>query len=341
MTTTIQTNAEHNTGLRIDHVADFYRRYPGELVTFHTRVTVQRPVSDLTVRVTIPQGLELGDYSTSLPNAALPSVEFAPGTTYVTWRSAGEIAVGSRWEHHVQAQVGPNRADSVLESRAYVRAGSNTGHDERPLAAGETASIAVKAKGAYLQYLPALYRKDELMGRFLMLFESFWGPIEGQIDQMPYFFDPKMTPSPFLDWLASWMNLVFDERWSEAKRRRLLQSAISFYRRRGTRHGLQEYLEIYTGRTPQIIEHRANNFSLGPDARLGPGIALGTANVPYTFSVTLRLPPASTADGQAARRAEVERQRMIESIIEAEKPAHTTYTLQIDIDPDIDPDYER
>jgi hypothetical protein len=90
-------------------------------------------------------------------------------------------------------------------------------------------------------------------------------------------------------------------------------------------------LEIFTGEQAEIIEHRANNFRLGPEGRLGPGIALGTLNVPHTFTVIMPAPPVSEleADEESARR-ETERRRIIESIIQAEKPAHTGYTLRFE-----------
>jgi phage tail-like protein len=172
------------------------------------------------------------------------------------------------------------------------------------------------------------------MGRFLMLFESFWAPIEKQIEAAALYFDPLFTPVELLPWLAAWVDLTLDERWPEAKRRRLLRSAVALYRKRGTRPGLQEYLEIYTGAEVKITEHGAHNFRLGPNARLGPGVALGTINQPHTFTVTAYL-PAGDGDGhvqtpeQRARFA-AERQRMLEMIIEAEKPAHTSYRLRLE-----------
>jgi phage tail-like protein len=165
-----------------------------------------------------------------------------------------------------------------------------------------------------------------------MLFESFWGPIEKQIDNEALYFDPRMTPPDFLPWLASWLNLVLDGRLPEERQRRLIQSAVSLYRRRGSKQGLIDYLQIYTGGQADIVEHRAKDFRLGPEARLGPGIALGKGNQPHAFTVALRLPPdtspAGDEDGRA--RQEAERRRTIEAIIEAEKPAHTVYTLRIE-----------
>ncbi len=117
----------------------------------------------------------------------------------------------------------------------------------------------------------------------------------------------------------------------EARQRRLIQSAVWLYRKRGTKQGLKEYLEIYTGGRAEITEYRAHNFILGPQARLGPSIALGTGNMPHTFSVELYLPPepAPARDEREQERKELERQRRIEALIEAEKPAQTYFALHI------------
>jgi len=337
-------NPQQNTvPFVVDHVVDYYRRYPGEAVTFYTRVQVRQPLPDFTLRITIPEGLTFGDYRTlSDDGKTLPEIEIGTEASYFVWREARDIEAGTSYEYQVEAQIAPTDRDLTLESRAVVTA---QGPDGETISAEETVAIAVFAKGQYLKYLPAIYQSDDFMGRFLMLFESFWGPIERQIDSIPFYFDPDTAPPDFLPWLASWLDLAFDERWPEEKRRRLLRCVASLYRKRGTKAGLQEHLEIFSGGQVEIIEHRAGNFRLGPEARLGPGIALGTTNVAHTFTVIVRLPLISTSPTlrQPFDRAQDEAQdtagdgrdqeavtcRMIETIIEAEKPGHTGYTLQL------------
>jgi hypothetical protein len=59
-------------------------------------------------------------------------------------------------------------------------------------------------------------------------------------------------------------------------------------------------------------------------------VAVGRANRPHSFSVSLRLPPIVAAEGEdelSRQRREQDRKRMIITIIESEKPAHTTYSL--------------
>lgn len=300
--------------LSISHVADRVWCYPGETITLHTRVDARIDLSGLSVRVSVPPGFQLDQTDGELL--------VLNGERSVRWTIA-TAAAGARLDYQLPLIAAPTTKDASLDSEALATAG-----DE---AASATASITLEAKSRYLKYLPAIYtEQDELMGRFLMLFESFWRPIEQQIDLMPYVFDPKTVPQDLLPWLATWVDLSLNPQWPEEKRRRLLRQAVWLFRKRGTRIGLHDYLEIYTGQPPQIIEHRANDFRLGIGARLGPSIALGERNQPHAFTVTLRLPPIEADPDAERRRLESERRRTIEAIIESEKPAHTRYTLNIE-----------
>ncbi len=316
--------------LLVSHVAGNLRRYPGETVTLYTRVEVVAAGAGFTVQISVPAGLRLGEYRASAShNDTPPDLVVVDESRYLRWTVARSVAAGEVFDYELDAVVLPTLVDLSLESQALVSLG---GPDDSG-AVLETVEIMVPAKGSYLQHMPRVYQEqDELMGRFLMLFESFWRPIEAQIDNFPYYFDPEFTPTELLPWLATWVDLTLDERWPEEKRRRLLSSAVALYRMRGTRRGLQEYLEIYTGARVQISEHGANNFTLGPHARLGLGVALGTLNMPHTFTVTAFLPAAESAGLTSTERArlDVERRRMIELIIEAEKPAHTSYNLRLE-----------
>jgi phage tail-like protein len=175
-----------------------------------------------------------------------------------------------------------------------------------------------EVRSSYLQYLPAIYKKDEFIGRFLCIFEDILQPVESTVDNIPYYFDPYVTPESFLPWLASWLGLVLDERWPIAKRRELIMSIVELYRWRGTKRGLKEFLRIYTGVVPQITEPVSGpKISLGPDTRLGINAHLGGGE-PFEFTVTIIADNLAEVDINTAR-----------AIIEAQKPAHTTYALNI------------
>ncbi len=118
-------------------------------------------------------------------------------------------------------------------------------------------------RSSYLRYLPAVYQEDtasrDFLERFLSLFETLLWNNEEEITQIARYFDVEATPKEFISWLATWLAAIFDESWSEEKKRLFLQRAVALYKKRGTREGLEELIEIYTGNKPMIIEH----FQLG------------------------------------------------------------------------------
>jgi phage tail-like protein len=313
----------------VSHVASAGHCYPGEEVTLRTRLQPHGPVPPLRLRVWIPDGLVPVRFGA--PGKTLPSIAPSPGGRQILW----DLDPAERepsYEFEVVARVEPTAVDRILQTRASIEM---EGEGDGRASIGETAALAVAAKGRYLRYLPALYERDELMARFLMLFESFWGPIEQRIEHMHLYFNPWMAPAEVLPWLASWLGLVLDEHWSEAQRRQLIASAASLYRKRGTPQGLLEYLSIL-GEEVRIIEHRANNLVLGAEVKLGQSIALGTENVPHTFTVVLSGGAPSAGAGDVQFDAEFDaRLRRIKAAIEAEKPAHTGYTVRFEAGPDV------
>jgi phage tail-like protein len=152
------------------------------------------------------------------------------------------------------------------------------------------------ADSRYLQYLPGIYHTS-FMKRFLALFESIYAPIEWSVDNFDLFLHPATAPADFLPWLANWFDITFDQSWDEDKRRALLQEAHQIYARRGTRWALSRILEIYTGVTPDI-DDVSDNLE------------------PFTFTVTL---PVTESEVNAA---------LVSRLINAHKPAHTSYTLR-------------
>lgn len=175
---------------------------------------------------------------------------------------------------------------------------------------------SVRQRSSYLKHLPAIYADSDFMGRFLMIFESVIGPINNVIDNISYNFDPAIAPQEFLPWLASWVDVVLDESWPVERRRALVSSAVELYLWRGTRRGMREYLRVYTGVEPVITEE-FGGFPLNDNARLGLNTALGSG-LHNVFTVTLELDDPDSLNVHH-----------IKTIIEAEKPAHAAYRLEI------------
>jgi phage tail-like protein len=168
-----------------------------------------------------------------------------------------------------------------------------------------------------LDYLPSVFREDPMMGRFLLIFEDILNPVENTVDNLALYFDPLLTPESLLPWLASWVDLAMDPDWPVERRRELIKSAAELYRWRGTRRGLSEYLRIYTGKEPQIIEF-VPGMILDGKSRLGVNTVLGSSGTGHHFTVIMEVQDVSYVN-----------QRTIRSIIDSQKPAHTVYTLEV------------
>jgi phage tail-like protein len=159
----------------------------------------------------------------------------------------------------------------------------------------------------YLALLPPLYHDDPFLQRFLLIFKSILDPLERQIGQISHYFDPQLIPEQLLPWLAAWVDLTLDEKWPLERRRELVASASVLYRWRGTRRGLREYLRIYTGVLPRIVEPGEERRDLGE-----------TPLPAHTFRVVIEVAEPDALDHS-----------LVERIIEVEKPAHTAYILDV------------
>jgi phage tail-like protein len=163
----------------------------------------------------------------------------------------------------------------------------------------------------YLDYLPAIFRQEPFVGRFLLAFETVLSGrppdragLETTIGRIADYLDPATTEAEFLPWLAGWVALGLRADWSEATKRSFIQQIVPLYRLRGTRAGLQRMLELYTGEQGRVEIY--DDFE----------------QPAHFFQVQLTL---SEADPDLLRR----RQQIARVIIDQEKPAHTFYALQL------------
>jgi phage tail-like protein len=147
-------------------------------------------------------------------------------------------------------------------------------------------------KSRYLEYLPAIYHDDPFLGQLLLPFEKVLTGIEDLLSTIDRYFAPALTDREFLPWLATWVALVLDEEWDEAKRRRLIGEAVGLYRKRGTVQGLKRYLEIYTGLEPDIREWRwPGGMQIGVASQIG-GPLTDDENAPR------RIPPNGVSEAR-------------------------------------------
>ncbi len=95
--------------------------------------------------------------------------------------------------------------------------------------------------------------------------------LEQTLDRIHTYFDPQpgeaqaqRAPTEFLDWLSGWVALTLREDWDEEAKRRLISRIVPIYRKRGTKAGLKEILEVYTKENVTIheAEHPAHFFQV-------------------------------------------------------------------------------
>lgn len=168
---------------------------------------------------------------------------------------------------------------------------------------------------SYLEYLPAVYQEDEqsrdFTERFLSLFQTFFFRLEGQIDHIARNFDADAVTGDFLRWLASWLTIAVDDNWSEEKLRVLVRKAPELYRKRGTRQGMEEIIELYTGSRPVIVEHFQIKWV--NDGSFKDTLIRLFGDDPFSFTVLLKPEQVKSKNDRLT----------VQRIVDADKPAHT------------------
>jgi phage tail-like protein len=193
---------------------------------------------------------------------------------------------------------------------------------------------------SYLDLLPRIFRCDPesafFLEHFLALFEHIFTGVEDRYELFTRQLNPDAAPSDVLAWLACLIDLAFDPSWSLERRRKLVAEAMSLYATRGTPRGLARWIEIYTGSPPVILESFLERplqpaflgqagILLGATTHLAPPAKENTAEELYLsrwahrFTVLVFLEDDCDEETTLA---------VVARIVEANKPAHTVYTLR-------------
>jgi phage tail-like protein len=186
-------------------------------------------------------------------------------------------------------------------------------------------------------HLPALFRQGSPSGdatfleQFLAAFQVVVEDLASGIGSVHRWFDPDASAADlapddpdrgrFLEWLSGWVALSLRADLPEDRRREFIRRAVSLYRLRGTRRGLEEVLSIYTA-LPAVVSEMHTAFQIGVSSRIGVDTTVG-GGAPHFFRVLLRVP---TADLERIRWY----REVADSIIDMEKPAHTRYALDVE-----------
>jgi phage tail-like protein len=170
---------------------------------------------------------------------------------------------------------------------------------------------AVVSARAYLrENMPAIYQDGEFGLRFLEALEVTLDPIIATVDVLARYFHSTLAPRDVLELLASWVGLEVDESWADARLREALSEEAEISRRRGTKAGLEQALQLAFPSLPLRIEDGGGvTWSTDPKAR--------TKAPPPAFVVYCDTPIPEQTQLAVAR------------VIEETKPVHVSYRLRV------------
>ncbi|MER8044707.1 phage tail protein [Streptomyces sp. NPDC094032] len=159
--------------------------------------------------------------------------------------------------------------------------------------------------------LPAMYADDDLAQRFTAGLDTVLAPVFATLDSLPSYFDPRLAPTDFLSWLASWVGGAHDPRWPAGLRREAVARAVELHRLRGTRRGLIEALRLVLGVSAEVTGDGAALWSRTPGAELPP---------PPSDEILVRVWPLRDTTVDADR---------VRTLVRALCPVHTTCRVEI------------
>jgi phage tail-like protein len=179
--------------------------------------------------------------------------------------------------------------------------------------------------------LPGIYHEEAEKKRsplwtLLLLIEDNFASIATILDKIDTYFDTWQAPDgntagepDFIAWLGTWVGLVPEKEWPEAKRRFVLGTASDLHKLRGTVSGLRYMLSLYFG-----IDVKIHEWAWPASMQVGEMNTCGIdtcIHVPYNinhcFTVTWK--PAPEEKGPELTQKIVR----IRALIDREKPAHT------------------
>lgn len=103
--------------------------------------------------------------------------------------------------------------------------------------------------------LPMGMLDDSFFLRFVSMFEEEATSLLNGVDNIPHVVDPTVAPPEMVRWLGSWIGLPpIDSSLDETVQRRLVRTGSECLAWRGTRHGLQRFLETTTGAPAEVTE---------------------------------------------------------------------------------------
>lgn len=105
-----------------------------------------------------------------------------------------------------------------------------------------------------MEYLPSIYQRQEVRARDFLralvgVLETTTQDLDARIAQLGALINPASAPDPWLDYVARWLGLPWDDALSPEQKRALVTRAEDLAKARGTRSGLQVFLDAIVANT--------------------------------------------------------------------------------------------
>lgn len=116
--------------------------------------------------------------------------------------------------------------------------------------------------GRLIEQLPRVMAEDEVLGRFLGIFEELSAVTETRIDHLDSYFSVDTAPIEFVRWVGGWLGMTVDSSLPEDRQRALVRTAGRLIGSRGTPRALGDLLSALTSSVVQVRD-RGGVFEAG------------------------------------------------------------------------------
>jgi hypothetical protein len=162
-----------------------------------------------------------------------------------------------------------------------------------------------------LQFQPGL---EEILGGAVLQ-----GTSEQLLDGIERYFDPGPDYLPDPRKVAD-HDLNLRDDWTDDHKRKFIAKAVQLYRLRGTKAGVTQFVQTFTGGPPVEILEESTEFQLGVHSRIGVDTIID-GGMPFFFRVKL-----TSSDPLSFQK----QHDMVTALINLQKPAHTDFSLEVE-----------
>jgi len=107
-----------------------------------------------------------------------------------------------------------------------------------------------------LRQLPVQMVSHDFFRRFVSIFQELGDTLLDDADNIDNIVDVTVAPPEFVRWMGSWIaSAPIDAELPEELQRRMVQSAARTLTLRGTKAGLQEFLELLSGGPAEVVDN--------------------------------------------------------------------------------------